>query len=289
MGEVRKASLPHFHDRMPRMSKMKKSAMKKPLVVANWKMNPATLDTARKLFIDTRKLTRNITDVEIVVVPPFPYLADMYKLTKRGHILVGAQDSFYKPKGPYTGEVSLSMLKSVGVSYVIVGHSERRALGETNEDVNQKAIAVIKNGMTAIVCVGEKQRDSHGHYFTAVERQLRTALNGLSHAKLKELVIAYEPVWAISKGDGRGHTATHEDAHEMKLFIRKILVDRFGRSAISKVRILYGGSVNEKNAHDFIDSGEMDGYLIGGASLRSGEFSEIVQIIHRCYDKKVAS
>lgn len=276
-------------DRMPRMSKVKKAvARHKPLVVANWKMNPATLDGAKKLFIDIRKEARNVTDVDVVIAPPFPYLADMNKLSPSGRISIGAQDSSPILKGAHTGEVSLSMLRSVGVSYVIVGHSEIRAAGEKDEEVNKKITAVLKNGMTAIVCVGETKRDTHGHYFTTVERQLRVALKDISSTKLKQLVITYEPVWAISKGDGRGQTATHEDAYEMKLFIQKILADRFGRSAISKVRILYGGSVNEGNAQEFINEGEMDGYLVGGMSLRSKEFTAIVKIAHN-HAKKVTS
>jgi triosephosphate isomerase len=164
------------------------------------------------------------------------------------------------------------MVKSVGVEYVIVGHSERRARGETDEDIYKDVQIITANKLTAVVCVGEKVRDTQGNYFSVVEAQVRAALRDLNPAALRYVVIAYEPVWAI----GTGNTATAHDAHEMKLFIQKLLTDRFSRAAAATVRIIYGGSVNKKNAAELLSIGEVDGFLIGGASLRAAEFVHII-------------
>ncbi len=173
------------------------------------------------------------------------------------------------------------MLKSVGVSSVVIGHSERRALGETDELIAEKIMATIKSGLTAVVCVGESKRDTHGEYFTFVEKQVRSLLKAVPKSKLSHLVIAYEPLWAISRGDGKGKTATAEDAQEMKLFIQKIIAGVCGRQAVNKVRIIYGGSVNSKNAADLLEHGEVDGLLPGGASLKPKEFIKIIEIANK--------
>jgi triosephosphate isomerase len=164
------------------------------------------------------------------------------------------------------------MLASIDVTHVIIGHSERRRAGENDESINQKMHATIKSGMTAIVCVGEWERDHAAHYLTFVEKQIRSAVGGISKAKLDRVVVAYEPVWAI----GTGNTATPEDVHEMKLFIQKVLVDIYGRAAAQKVRILYGGSVNGNNAESLMRQGLVDGFLVGGASLSADEFKTII-------------
>ena len=167
------------------------------------------------------------------------------------------------------------MLKSFDVRYVIVGHSERRKAGETDEAVNARVTAVIKAGLTAVLCVGEAKRDHGAQYLGDIEGQIRKACAGLSRAKLESLVVAYEPVWAI----GTGHTATPEDVHEMKLFIQKTLTDLYGRNYAQKVRVLYGGSVNAKNAGELMRDGMVDGFLVGGASLNAKEFSGIVSAV----------
>jgi triosephosphate isomerase len=246
-----------------------------PLVVGNWKMNPATLGDARKLFLDTRKaIGRKILETQIAVAPPFPFLSEMQRLSPSQRIGLSAQDVFFESIGAHTGEVSLPMLKSVGVTSVIIGHSERRAAGETDGEIYKDIQSVFKTGVTAIVCVGEKARDEHGNYFGIVEAQLRSALRDVPKSKLSQLVVAYEPVWAI----GTGKHASAEDVHEMKLFIQKIIADQFGRPAIKKVRVLYGGSVNKGNAQELLEVGKVDGFLIGGASLRPKEFAEIIHI-----------
>ncbi|MFT7506996.1 MAG: triosephosphate isomerase [Acidimicrobiales bacterium] len=254
-----------------------------PLIIGNWKMNPATLGNARKLFLDTRKAIGRKKLVSLVAVaPPFPFLSEMERLSPSQRIGLSAQDVFFESIGAHTGEVSLPMLKSVGVTSVIIGHSERRAAGETDEEIYKDVQAVFKSGITAIVCVGEKARDEHGNYFGIVEAQMRSALRDVPKTKLAQLVIAYEPVWAI----GTGNHATPEDVHEMKLFIQKIIADQFGRKAIKKVRVLYGGSVKSKNAQELFEVGQVDGFLIGGASLKPKEFAEIIHIAET-YAKKV--
>jgi triosephosphate isomerase len=214
----------------------------------------------------------------VVLAPPFPYLEAVAR-TRSGKTsyLLGAQDVHWEKLGAYTGEVSLPMLKSFGVEYVVVGHSERRAEGETDEVINKKVLAVIKEELVAVLCVGERERDHAGHYLGLIENQIRSACAGLSKSKLNKLVIAYEPVWAIGTGD----TATPENVHEMKIFIEKVLTDLYGRTFAGKVRIIYGGSVGAKNTALLMSEGMVDGFLVGGASLRASEFCEIVTLAKR--------
>lgn len=256
-----------------------------PLIIGNWKMNPDTVGAAKKLFIDIRKgLGRHKPQAEIVIAAPFPFLSELERLSPSQRILLGAQDIHHEKGGAYTGEVSLSMLQSVGVSHIIIGHSERRAAGETDHEIYENTQAVLKGKEVAVVCVGEKERDLHGNYFSVVEAQLRSAIREVKPAQLSSLVIAYEPVWAI----GTGHTATAADAQEMKLFIQKILTDRFGRSALKKVRIVYGGSVKPQNAKALLEEGNVDGFLIGGASLKATDFCNIIKTAETYVKEKTA-
>lgn len=247
------------------------------LIVGNWKMNPSTLGNARKLFLDVReRMGKRAADVQVVVAPPVPYIGVFRELSPTGRIALGAQDVSREEAGAHTGEMGASMLKSVGVSHVIVGHSERRAAGETEEQIAAKLQQVLGAKLTAILCVGETKRDKQGAYFTTVETQLTAALQGVATSAAKHLVVAYEPVWAI----GTGNDPEPEQVEEMKLFIQKVLADRFGRAVIAKVRILYGGSVTPKNAEALLVEGKVDGLLIGGASLRARDFTEIIHIAH---------
>jgi len=261
----------------------KVSAMPKCIVIANWKMNPGTLEEAKELFLAIKKEASRRKRVETIVAAPFVYIAELGKLLgnavrsfKHSLLTLGAQDVFWEKEGTYTGKISATMLASVGVSFVIVGHSERRALGETDEQVARKVQAAIKEGLTAILCIGESARDSTGQYLSVVEEQLRAACAGLPKASLKFLMIAYEPVWAISTGDGDGKTATPNDVHEMTIFIRRILTSMYTRGSAERVRILYGGSVNEENAHALMHEGMADGFLVGGASLKPRAFGSIL-------------
>lgn len=268
-----------MHTNMKADMKGKKEIKKETLVIGNWKMNPTTIGDAKRLFIEIKKSARQ-HKTRAVVALPFPFIADLRKLVTGHFVEVAAQDTHFERSGTHTGEVSPLMLKSLGVTHVIVGHSERRAAGETDEVVAKKIIAVLKAGMTPVLCVGEERRDNSGKYLGVVERQLRQALEGVSRSQFGKVVIAYEPVWAISKGDGKGKTATPQDALEMKLFIQKFLTDKYSRPTAEKTHIIYGGSVNAKNADALLREGEVDGYLIGGASLKAKEFAAILKTVH---------
>jgi triosephosphate isomerase len=245
-----------------------------PLVIGNWKMHPQTDTLAKRLAQDLKKALAHKDDVTVVIAPPATFLATVGAVRNGAKSFrMGAQNVHKESLGAFTGEVSLPMLRSFGVEYVIIGHSERRAAGETDAQVNEKVMAVVKAGLTAVVCVGETKRDHGAHYLGDIERQVREAVRGLSKAKLGNLVIAYEPVWAI----GTGQNATPEDVHEMKLFIEKTLTDLYGRNYAQKVCILYGGSVNAKNAGDIMKDGMVDGFLVGGASLSAKDFTAIVE------------
>lgn len=245
----------------------------KKLVIANWKMNPGAIGDAKKLFLDTRTASSRLAHVETVVAPPFPFLAELRKLSSGKRTLLGAQNVHFEKSGAYTGEVSAPMLLSLGVSHVIVGHSERREMGETDESVNKKIHALTKAGLTAVVCVGERERDAAGAYLGFVEEELIAAFQGVTKKQLKNVVIAYEPIWAI----GTGNTATPEDAYEMRIFIQKIMTDRYDRKAAMNVPVLYGGSVKAANAESLLSDGECDGFLVGGASLKAKEFGVILK------------
>jgi triosephosphate isomerase len=249
-----------------------------PLVIGNWKMYPQTSDGAKRLAQELKKALSRTDSVEVVVAPPTAFLSIVHGVRNSNKVFkIGAQNVHHEPLGAFTGEISIPMEKSFDVSYVIIGHSERRRAGESDGEVNAKLSAVVKAGLTGVVCVGETKRDHSAEYLTHIERQIQDAVKGLSRAKLEHLVIAYEPVWAI----GTGHTATPEDVHEMKLFIMKTLSGLYGRNYAEKVRVLYGGSVNPKNAGDIMKGGMVDGFLVGGASLHADEFSGIVKAVKK--------
>lgn len=237
-------------------------------------MNPVSQKEAQRLFSSTAKYISKIKKTEVVICPPFLYLENLKKLSKK--ISMGAQDAFWEDTGPFTGEVSAEMLYNAGVKYAILGHSERRALGESNSDINKKIKASISAGLVPILCVGENARDESHSYFNAVKVQLEECLEGVKRNLISKIIIAYEPVWAISSTLNR-HDATPADSREMVIFIRKILSDKFGLEA-SSVRIVYGGSVNEKDASEFLKNGGVDGLLVGHAGLNAQKFGEIAKI-----------
>lgn len=247
-----------------------------PLVIGNWKMNPQSVTLSIKLASALKKSVQKISDVDVVVAPPHVYIDAMVKVRGSAKTFtLGAQNVHHEGLGAHTGEISIPMLKSFGVTHVILGHSERRAGGETDELVNQKLTATIKSGLVGVVCVGEIKRDHNGQYLSHVESQIRKSLATVSKSKLGQVVIAYEPIWAI----GTGNTATAGDVHEMKLFIEKVLSDLYGRNLAQKVRIIYGGSVNEKNSRELFTEGMVDGFLVGGASLHADEFTQIIKSV----------
>lgn len=253
---------------------MKYGAQNKKIVIGNWKMNPMSLKDAEKLFSGLGKLVRDTKKTEIVVCPPFLYINSIKKLSKK--IILGAQDSFGLDTGPFTGEVSPEMLYNIGVKYVILGHSERRAQGETNLLINKKIKGALGAGLIPVLCVGENDRDHNHEYFNFVKTQIEECLDGVSKNSIGKIVIGYEPVWAISTTINQ-RDATPTDCEEMIIFIKKTLADKFGRN-VELPRIVYGGSVNTKDAEGFVKNGGADGLLVGKASLDAKKFSEIIKI-----------
>lgn len=253
-----------------------------PLVIGNWKMNPNTLSKAEMLAKDIKKALGNKDSVaHVAVAAPFVYSSTVGKILAKSRITLAAQDVSHEIEGARTGEISIEMLKDLRMTHVIAGHSERRAQGESNEEVSKNTFRILKSGLTAVVCVGEKTRDSQGDYFGVIEAQLRVVLKEVPASAVARLVIAYEPVWAI----GTGKHASAEDVQEMKLFIQKIIADTHGRKAVAKVRVLYGGSVTKDNAQELLETGRADGFLVGGSSLKALEFASIIKIAD-VYGKK---
>jgi triosephosphate isomerase len=250
--------------------------MKNKIVIANWKMNPLSIKDAEKLFGAVAKSLSTVKKTEVVVCPPFIFLDRLSKI-RTSKISLGAQDAFGGEVGAFTGEVSSEMLSNMKVKYVIVGHSERRALGESNADINKKIKGIIASGMFPVLCVGELLRDENHEYFNLVKIQLKECLAGISKNLIPKIIIAYEPVWAISTTADR-KDATAKDSEEMAIFIRKVLSDMSSPQVAGSVRVLYGGSVNERDAGEFMEHGGVDGLLAGKASLDVKKFTEIVKI-----------
>lgn len=254
----------------------KRRQMKKriPLIAGNWKMHKTVAQSVALV----KELIQSCADVsqrEILVCPPTPSLALIYELLKNSNIKLGAQNLHWESEGAFTGEISGAMLKDAGVECVIVGHSERRQyFGETDEWVNKKMKAAYRHGLIPIVCVGETlQQREKGDAFKVVERQMRNGTSGLNPEQATKLVIAYEPVWAI----GTGKTATPQQAQEMHFFIRKLLSELYGKETAEKIRILYGGSIKPDNIDILMAQPDIDGGLVGGASLKAEDFTRIVR------------
>ncbi len=217
----------------------------------------------------------NDTAVSAVVCPPFTSLETVSKAVSNSNIGAGAQNMYFEASGAYTGEISAEMLRHLGVDWVILGHSERRAIfGESDELINQKVKAALDNSLKPILCVGEtiEEREA-GDMFKVVETQLTEGLKDIDEAKAEEVVIAYEPVWAI----GTGKTATPEMAQEVHGYIRKLLNALFGEVKGEKIRILYGGSMKPSNADELLSQKDIDGGLIGGAALQANSFLELIE------------
>jgi len=251
---------------------------KKKIIVGNWKMNPRTLKEAENLFAKVSKALPRVKNTEVVVCPPYLYLEKLKKLSRK--IVLGAQDAFWEEVGAFTGEVSGEMLYHLGVRYVILGHSERRELGETDGFVNKKIKSALGAGLVPILCVGEKERDANHEYFGAVKSQVEKCLKGVSKNLISKIIIAYEPVWAISSTSGR-RDATPADSREMVIFIRKTLSDLSSPEIAGETRVIYGGSANQRDAKDFLENGGVDGLLPGRASLDPEEFAKIVKIAEK--------
>ncbi|MDR2436500.1 MAG: triose-phosphate isomerase [Endomicrobium sp.] len=247
--------------------------MRKPLMAGNWKMNK-TIAEAISVVKALKSSIADVKDVDVLICPTFTALHALNDEVKGSNINIGAQNLFWELKGAFTGEISPSMVKDTGCSYVLIGHSERRQyFGETDDTVNKKTKATLAVGLIPIVCVGETLKEREENVtFKVIEKQIKEGLSGLTAEQSSIIVMAYEPVWAI----GTGKTATPNQAQEVHAFARKIYGQIYG-DASQKIRILYGGSVNPTNVSELMKQPDIDGGLVGGASLEAESFTKLVR------------
>jgi len=251
--------------------------MRRKLIAGNWKMNLGYKDSEKLAKEIVEKIDKNIfKKIDVLICPPFVTLGIVNKILKETDIQLGAQNLFYENDGAYTGEISASMLKSVGCEYVIVGHSERRNyMHETNGIINKKLKKALEFELKPILCVGESLIEREDEIYEGViEEQLTDCLREISKQEFGRIVIAYEPVWAI----GTGLNATPKQARDMHEFIRKVIRDLYSEKSSNELLILYGGSVNEKNSKEMLSATDVDGALIGGSSLKANDFVSIARI-----------
>lgn len=243
---------------------------KKKLVIGNWKMNIFSVKEAKKLVEGIKKGSLKNKNTDVVVAPPFVYLSELKGVVSK-KVSLGAQNIFEEAVGSYTGEVSVQHLTQFKVSYVIIGHSERRARGESDASISKKITRALENKITPVFCIGEASRDEHGEYLAFIKNQLATGLAGVSKSTISDVVIAYEPIWAI----GAKEAMNSHQVHEMSLYIQKCIKELYGTLAMMP-RILYGGAVNADNAREIVDRGYVDGLLVGRESLKAENFLGII-------------
>ncbi len=255
----------------------------KPFIAGNWKLNK-TVSEALEFISSLKEACQDITEAEIVAIPPFTALYSMSSLIQDSPIKLGAQNLFWEDNGAYTGEVSVSMLLDVGCSYGVIGHSERRQyFGENNKTVNKKIRAALSHGLTPIFCMGESLEEREkGKTMEKVESQILEGLEDIGTEESRKIVFAYEPIWAI----GTGLTATPDQAEDIHRFIRNILAEKYGNDVSSCAIILYGGSVKPDNTFSILSEKDINGALVGGASLKADSFAEIITEGIRAYKEK---
>jgi len=256
---------------------------KKPFIAGNWKMHktiPEALDLVKAIC----EKSSSLEEAELVVIPPFTALNEIKKEIKGSSIRLGAQNLFWEEKGAFTGEVSPLMLKDAGCKYVVIGHSERRQhFGETDEKVNKKIMAALAHELIPIMCIGESLEErKKGETIKKAEMQINEGLKGLSKEETTQIIIAYEPIWAI----GTGLTATPAQAEEVHSFIREKLEERYGNEIASCAIILYGGSVKPANTFSLLKEKDINGALVGGASLEANSFIHITEEAIKAYKEK---
>lgn len=248
------------------------------IVVANWKMNPVSVEEAKALFSQVRRKSSVLRKTSVIVAPPSVFISLFSSGRKNSKsFFLGAQNTSWQSSGALTGEVSSPMLKDLGVSHVIVGHSERRTLGETDAIVARKMASLFGERLIPILCIGERDRDQHGEYLSVLANQIKNSLAGVSKRDIVNTIIAYEPIWAIGKT--ASDAMDSHKLHETTLFVRKTLTELYGRNIAESVPIIYGGSVEPANASDLIKNGNVSGFLVGHASLSSKGFGEIIQAV----------
>jgi triosephosphate isomerase len=245
----------------------------KTLVIGNWKMNPGTFKEAKKLLEGIKKAASTAKKISVVVAPPTVFLKEL--AARKGKVAFAVQNAHFETGGAHTGEISMLQARDCNAVYVIIGHAERREKGETDEDVRKKVAAAIQVGLTPVLCVGEKSREGDAEHFMFVREQLLTALTDVTEKKLTSVVIVYEPLWTI----GKTATMSPRDMHEMSIFIRKTMVEKFGGEG-HKVAILYGGSVDATNARAMLLDGDVKGFLVGRASWKAETFGELLKAVN---------
>lgn len=252
--------------------------MLRPLIAGNWKMN-TTVNQGADLVMKLRELIKGVDEVDVVIAPPFTSLYHISHLVADSTIRLAAQDIFWEKSGAYTGEISPEMIKDAGCRYVIIGHSERRQyFNETDETVNKKVVAAIRHDLMPIVCVGETLEEKEaGKTISRVRSQVRGALAGLAGGAVKGISIAYEPIWAI----GTGKTASPQEAEEVHNSLRELIFEMFEADSAKGIRIIYGGSVKPDNIDILMAQPNIDGALVGGASLKAEDFARLVRFRHQ--------
>ena len=250
------------------------NTMRRPIIAGNWKLNKSNFEAIDLVTLLKRDLN-DVNDVDIVVCPPFTALSDVKDVLTDSNIMLGAQNLYWEDAGAFTGEISASMLKEVGAQFVIIGHSERRQyFAETNDSVNKRIKAALKWNLTPIVCVGENLHErENNRTFDVVRDHCEGAFDGFSEEEIEKIIIAYEPVWAI----GTGKTATPQQAQEVHRFIRELLMRMYNEELARDIRIQYGGSVKPENITELMAQPDIDGALVGGASLSHESFVKIVK------------
>lgn len=250
--------------------------MNKKLIIGNWKMNPVTVDEAKHIAKKVQLLSPELKKTETVICPPFVFIQACSPKEKIQHFHMGAQSVSKDEEGPHTGEVGAKILSNMGVGYVIAGHSEERERGDTSETVSKKIKIILDAGMKPVVCVGEKTRDTeNGSHFEFLKQQMRETFADIPKKYAKEIVLAYEPVWAI----GVSEPMSSDQIYEMTIFVRKVFSDIFDANSAMKVTVLYGGSVNFKNAADIMITGKVDGLLVGRESVNVTGFTELLKVV----------
>lgn len=249
--------------------------MRRPIIGGNWKMNRGTPEKSKEMLENLIPLVIEINDIDIVIATPFTVLTDASKILKDTNIKLGAQNMYYEDKGAYTGEISPRFLKDIGVEYVILGHSERRDIfKESDALINMKLKKALSLDLKPIVCIGEhlEQREE-GKTKEIINYQINETFKSIMKEEMLKIVIAYEPIWAI----GTGKTATPEQAEEIHIFIREVINQKFDKDTADSIRIQYGGSIKPNNAEELFNKKNIDGGLVGGASLESNSFYQIIK------------
>ncbi|MDQ3076560.1 MAG: triose-phosphate isomerase [bacterium] len=245
----------------------------KKIIVANWKMNPVSAKEAVVIFKGIAITASKLKKIQTVIAPSFIHVGLLAEKKSKA-VTLGVQNIFSEQKGSFTGEVSVDMVKNSKITHVIIGHSERRKLGETNESINKKVQLALQNKLIPIVCIGEVSRDEEGKYLSVIKEQLEKAFAGVARTSLSKIIVAYEPVWAI----GASVAMDAHDIHQMSIYIKKSIIDIYKSKTLDSTPILYGGAVDPTNAKSILSEGEVDGLLIGRVSLDPKAFSEILKI-----------